>query len=128
MKKTRSLLLAAATLYLVGYPLPSASAHPHHAGPEFVFTPPSRSPKFPDMVIGILTPTASGSFFANQTESPADNNQIHSGVTNKILDAAETDLKKTIIAKGFRCAGIKLSRANLSDDRKAQMSLLLQPQ
>jgi len=110
-------LLAGALLVAVGY-APTSNAQPVAVAPtQFVYTPPSASPKFPGMVIGFSQPRAQGTLFHRDHHD-----------TKAMLSAAEVDLAKIIIAKGFESAGSNLDRATLSDARKEQMSLLAVPE
>jgi hypothetical protein len=124
MRQLRVSLIAAVSLLSLALQIA-----PHEANAAipaaFVFTPPSTSPPFPDTVIGILKPVASGSLVTG----PSASHRGHANAAiSAMLRASDVDLAKIIVSKGLRTAGTNLDRSTLSDARKAKMVLLLDPQ
>jgi len=87
--------------------------------PNFVFNPPSSSSATKNaMSIAILLPGTSGSFFEDKSNE---------SLSLKFINAAQVDLEKILISKGFTISGSFRSYDEMTYSQKEKSTLIMRP-
>lgn len=87
--------------------------------PNFVFDPPSASPATKNsMSIAILLPGTAGSFFEDKS---------YETLSKKFVNAAQIDLEKVLLSKGFTISGSFRSYDEMTFSQKERSTLIMRP-
>jgi hypothetical protein len=120
-------------IFMAGCVLPPRTPPSPPPTPKFVFTPPSSVPATrSNMAIAIIKPLPSGSFLIEDT-NPQGVSMGNPGTTrvrmyvDEMLKAAQTDIDKILIAKGFTTVGVYPAIDEMTFSEKERSTLILLP-